>query len=168
MIGNTIQRDPWYLVALPRCCGLGGERSELTRTPRALRSGVCLVIERIGDKTADGFGAYRLVGLVFAPTINRLYQVGQHPERDRRRVQARSPSACFFSNIGCRLGHGSGFSAAWLCCKAKCAAERCGNSPDSLDGSDGVQQGPPLPAIVAACLRGRTQKVRNIPRPAWR
>ena len=58
------------------------------------------MLERIRDETADGFGPYRLIWLVFAPTIDRLYQVGQHPERDRRRVQAWSPSAGLFYNIG--------------------------------------------------------------------
>jgi hypothetical protein len=79
---------------------VGGGRQELARTPTTLGSGVCLMVERIRDKTADGFGPYRLIWLVFAPTINRLYQVGQHPECDRRRVQAGSPSACFFYDIG--------------------------------------------------------------------
>ena len=51
------------------------------------------MIERIFDETADRFGAYGLIWLVFTPTIDRLYEVGQHPERDRCGIQARPTSA---------------------------------------------------------------------------
>jgi hypothetical protein len=52
--------------------------------------------------------------------------------------------------------------------KGEAGRPRCWNTPDGPDDSHWGNQWPSLSAIVAARLRGRTQKARNIPRPAWR
>jgi hypothetical protein len=51
--------------------------------------------------------------------------------------------------------------------KGEADRPRCWNTPDGPDDSHWGKQWPSLSAIVAARLRGRTRKARNIPRPAW-
>jgi hypothetical protein len=52
--------------------------------------------------------------------------------------------------------------------KGEADRPRCWNTPDGPNDSHWDKQWPSLSAIVAARLRGRTWKARNIPRPAWR